>query len=486
MTENVGWNAATLKKIGNFRKLAIDAPIPGSTNYITRNAYYLAHHDADLATYNGYLNGTLGVGGSRGEKQANDAYSNMDGNGNEASGDGYKYRGRGLFQITRKGGYERLANGGTRGNNGHDPILGLNQILGANYDFVAQSVMIASDPTIAALSAAWYWRYGSSWGDLNNIINNGSHTDLNNFKDAHSGIQGNPPLAERLHRELLWDGTNNIIYDQNAYGNMSEVLKALGITASNKKDYNTQFGITLNKPNIQVILPATPSLLTAYDGGVATTTSTQTLLPELQADFDIQPGEVDMLIMDMPNVPPQAAPVLMQIATVAQKTPSKPDPESLYGVMGVCVVSPTLAKMGMGSNSSLTNGLSLYPQGTALRRIPEASDDVALQMAAKEASVQILQQPKHGVIVSKDGDFNYVPNEGYVGNDKVVFLVNIDGRNVKTVYYIKVVDATLTSRSFDELYKKYCPAETDWRISFNTIEANSIVSTLTEGVLNFV
>jgi hypothetical protein len=164
--------------------------------------------------------------------------------------------------------------------------------------------------------------------------------------------------------------------------------------------------------------------------------------------------------------------------------PTRADTEPLYGSMGGCVVSPTLAKMGIGANSSLTNGLSLYPQGTALRRLPEASDDVTLQMAAKHASVQILQQPKHGGIVSKDGDFNYVPNQGYVGNDNVVFLVNIDGRIVKTVYYINVVDAELNSRSFDSLYKKYCPVETDWLISASTTDANSLVSTLTQSWVN--
>jgi hypothetical protein len=179
-----------------------------------------------------------------------------------------------------------------------------------------------------------------------------------------------------------------------------------------------------------------------------------------------------MLIMDMPGIPPQEIPVLMQAAFVAQKT-QKVKP--LYGTMGVCMVSPTLAKMGIGTASSHTNGLSLYPQGAALRRLPNVRFDGELQAAAEGAPVEIIQQPKHGVIVAKDGDYNYLPEQGYVGNDKVVFLVNgndkvvflvnIDGRIVKAVYYIKVVDTELNSGSFHELYKKYCPKETDWQIS---------------------
>jgi hypothetical protein len=212
--------------------------------------------------------------------------------------------------------------------------------------------------------------------------------------------------------------------------------------------------------------------------------STQAQLNQLKADFNIQPGEVDMLIMDIPNVPPQAAPVLMQIAAVTQKTPSKPDPESLYGSMGVCMVSPTLEKMGIGTDPLFSNGMSLSPQSEGLRRLPEAANDVALQKAAEYASVQILLQPKHGVIVHKDGDFNYIPTKGYVGNDKVVFLVNIDGRIVKTVYYLKVVDAELNSQTFDALYKKYCPEETDWQISSNTTEGNAIVSNFAQNLLS--
>ena len=44
------------------------------------------------------------------EKIANRAYGNHMGNGNEASGDGWKYRGRGLIQLTGKSIYTNFAN----------------------------------------------------------------------------------------------------------------------------------------------------------------------------------------------------------------------------------------------------------------------------------------------------------------------------------------------------------------------------------------
>jgi len=43
------------------------------------------------------------------EKIANKIYADRMGNGNEASGDGYKYRGRGLIQLTGKTNYTWFA-----------------------------------------------------------------------------------------------------------------------------------------------------------------------------------------------------------------------------------------------------------------------------------------------------------------------------------------------------------------------------------------
>lgn len=68
---------------------------------------------------------------------ANAAYAGVNGNGDEASGDGWRYRGRGLKQLTGRANYADAA-----------------EALGRPYlerpDLVAQ-------PEDACLTAAWYW-----------------------------------------------------------------------------------------------------------------------------------------------------------------------------------------------------------------------------------------------------------------------------------------------------------------------------------------
>jgi len=72
------------------------------------------------------------------ERIANRVYANRIGNGDEASGDGWRYRGRGFIQLTGRANYRSI---GSR--------LGLN--LEDDPDIVA------SDPVIALQVAANYW-----------------------------------------------------------------------------------------------------------------------------------------------------------------------------------------------------------------------------------------------------------------------------------------------------------------------------------------
>lgn len=71
------------------------------------------------------------------ERLANRVYANRMGNGPEDSGEGWRYRGRGLIQITGRAMYEQCGRG-------------LAQPLLEQPDLLLQ-------PELAALSAGWYW-----------------------------------------------------------------------------------------------------------------------------------------------------------------------------------------------------------------------------------------------------------------------------------------------------------------------------------------
>lgn len=72
------------------------------------------------------------------ERIFNAVYANMNGNGNFASGDGNRYRGRGQFQITGRANYRAAG-----------------EALGV--DLESNPELLESNPTLAAQAAIWYW-----------------------------------------------------------------------------------------------------------------------------------------------------------------------------------------------------------------------------------------------------------------------------------------------------------------------------------------
>lgn len=100
------------------------------------------------------------------ERIANYVYANRMGNGEFGSGDGYRYRGRGLLQITGKENY------GTCGVALNLPLLTFPQKL--------------EDPINAARSAGWYWR--------TRVKNHTPGDIVHSTKIINGGLNG---LAER-------------------------------------------------------------------------------------------------------------------------------------------------------------------------------------------------------------------------------------------------------------------------------------------------
>lgn len=72
------------------------------------------------------------------EKIANRVYANRMNNGNEESGDGWKYRGRGLIQLTGKENYTKCGD-----------VLKI--------DLVNKPDLLAQDANVAVAAACWFW-----------------------------------------------------------------------------------------------------------------------------------------------------------------------------------------------------------------------------------------------------------------------------------------------------------------------------------------
>ena len=122
--ENAMFLAQCLHESGNF-------------SFLRENLNY--SEQGLLATFPKYFNNlTAREYAKKPEKIANRVYANRYGNGPESSGDGFKYRGRGIVHTTFKNNYQRVS-----------------EALGA--DFV-KSPELLEMPEFAVLAACVFWK----------------------------------------------------------------------------------------------------------------------------------------------------------------------------------------------------------------------------------------------------------------------------------------------------------------------------------------
>lgn len=119
------------------------------------------------------------------EKIANRVYANRNGNSDEASGDGWKYRGRGIIQITGKANYKQCS-------------LAL-----FGDDSLIKDPDILLTPRYAAASACWFWKENN----LNEICDDRNIELLT--KKINGGLNG---LSDRLKH---WEHALSIFGDKN-------------------------------------------------------------------------------------------------------------------------------------------------------------------------------------------------------------------------------------------------------------------------------
>lgn len=90
--------------------------------------------------------------------------------GNTQPGDGPRFKGRGGIQLTGRHNYTLFTKY-------------CREVLNLDVDFV-ETPELVSLPEWSGLASAWYWRFGSSWGDLN------KYADTGDIKSCTKGING--------------------------------------------------------------------------------------------------------------------------------------------------------------------------------------------------------------------------------------------------------------------------------------------------------
>jgi putative chitinase len=127
------WLAQMGHESGGFRLLS------ESFNYAPDALKIFSHIPAGMRSQLGRQPGEKTVPIARQQQIANLAYGGRFGNGDAASGDGWRYRGRGLKQVTFKDNYRDAGR-----------ALGV--------DLVNDPDQLATDDRLAARSAGWYWK----------------------------------------------------------------------------------------------------------------------------------------------------------------------------------------------------------------------------------------------------------------------------------------------------------------------------------------
>lgn len=127
------WLAQMGHESGGFKLLS------ESFNYAPEALRIFSRVPANLRAQLGRHPGEKVVPLARQEEIANLAYGGRYGNGDAASGDGWRYRGRGLKQVTFKDNYRDAGR-----------VLGV--------DLVNDPDQLADDDRLAARSAGWYWK----------------------------------------------------------------------------------------------------------------------------------------------------------------------------------------------------------------------------------------------------------------------------------------------------------------------------------------
>ena len=337
--------------------------------------------------------------------------------GNTEVGDGWKFLGTGLKQVTGRTNATAFATYV----DGH-PIVG--QPTGAQ--ILDNPVLhVAQNKEMAARSAAHFWSQNVRQApDFLNEVNPPPYSQQSTVVNGKT-VWTYDPFTTRVTRPIAsdrssfesrrdqWQSNVQKAYSiGNPFEEIQTTLKNLGFVTKAAASYESKFGLNLRgfKP-----LEIAKSQLLLADQNVTQTSSTP-----ITKNLKTLEGDTSMLLLDIyPVSDIHSAPALVapvdQSILVAKAT-----------VFGSCV---TVSQRTAGQ-------WNLWPLQDAHRYWGSKTTPTL-----DESVDVIVRGPKHGELLSDSPPgFRYVAKPDFVGNDSFVIKVESKGRTITLTYFVSVYD----------------------------------------------
>ena len=160
-------------------------------------------------------------------------------------------------------------------------------------------------------------------------------------------------------------------------------------------------------------------------------------------------------MVDMPDVPPQYAQVMIVQASQAQRSSGQTD-----RTIGVCSLVENPMRNSAINGVGPIGAAQLYFQNVERREVLAAG------------VVTVLTNPQHGTLEQRTdapGGYLYLPKSGYFGPDRAAFLVEMGDKKIRMEYFFKVLEGVADTAYED---KRYCPNGDEWKISLNPDDSN--------------
>ena len=195
----------------------------------------------------------------------------------------------------------------------------------------------------------------------------------------------------------------------------------------------------------------------------------QAIAAEAQSNFGFDQGDLTMLFMDMPEVPPQYTPVIVAQASPAQQ-------QGTERTIGVCHPIENKKESRLSAVNSTSPLAAAY---TYLTDVEHRKIEDAAYFAAK---MTLLQAPMHGkLLLDNDSGAYFSADHSYEGPDSATVLVEVGGYQVKVIYhFVLMSDVPGSNEAGDATDNKtICPNGYIWKIS-STLDAdgNSTVTSI--------